>query len=55
MFDNRGVGASTGTPSISMEQMADDAINLNKATGFRQVDHFGFSMGGMVTQEIVLK
>jgi pimeloyl-ACP methyl ester carboxylesterase len=55
VFDNRGVGASTGTPSISMEQMADDAITFIKATGSRQVDLFGFSMGGMIAQEIVLK
>ncbi len=55
VFDNRGVGASTGTPSNSMEQMADDAIHFIKATGFSQVDLFGFSMGGMIAQEIVLK
>ena len=55
VFDNRGVGASTGTPSNSMEQTADDAIAFIKAMGFGQVDLFGFSMGGMVAQEVVLK
>jgi pimeloyl-ACP methyl ester carboxylesterase len=55
VFDNRGVGASTGRPSNSMEQMADDAIAFIKATGFSQVDLFGFSMGGMIAQEIALK
>jgi pimeloyl-ACP methyl ester carboxylesterase len=54
-FDNRGVGASSGSPSNSMEQMADDAITFIKAMGFQQVDLMGFSMGGMVAQEIVLK
>ncbi|TDN69950.1 pimeloyl-ACP methyl ester carboxylesterase [Paraburkholderia sp. BL10I2N1] len=54
-FDNRGVGASSGSPSNSIEQMADDAIAFIKAMGFKQVDLFGFSMGGMVAQEIVLK
>jgi pimeloyl-ACP methyl ester carboxylesterase len=54
-FDNRGIGASSGTPSSSMEQMADDAITFIKAKGFKQVDLFGFSMGGMIAQEIVLK
>lgn len=54
-FDNRGIGASTGSPSNSMEQMADDAITFIKAMGFNQVDLFGFSMGGMIAQEIVLK
>jgi pimeloyl-ACP methyl ester carboxylesterase len=55
VFDNRGVGASSGSPSNSMEQMADDAVNFIKAMGFKQVDLLGFSMGGMIAQEIVLK
>lgn len=55
VFDNRGVGASTGTPANTIEQMADDAIAFIKAKGFQQVDLFGFSMGGMISQEIVLK
>ncbi|MFZ6759002.1 alpha/beta fold hydrolase [Undibacterium sp. Ji50W] len=54
-FDNRGVGASSGTPANTIEQMADDAITFIKAKGFKQVDLFGFSMGGMIAQEIVLK
>jgi pimeloyl-ACP methyl ester carboxylesterase len=54
-FDNRGIGASSGSPSNSMEQMADDAITFIKAKEFKQVDLLGFSMGGMVAQEIVLK
>jgi pimeloyl-ACP methyl ester carboxylesterase len=54
-FDNRGVGASTGSPSNSIEQMADDAITFIKAMGFKQVDLLGFSMGGMIAQEIALK
>jgi len=54
-FDNRGVGSSTGKPANTIEQMADDAISFIKAKGFTQVDLFGFSMGGMIAQEIVLK
>ena len=53
-FDNRGIGASSGSPATSMEEMARDAITFIKAMGFDQVDLFGFSMGGMVAQEIVL-
>src|SRR5256885_12134967 len=53
-FDNRGVGASSGSPATSIEQMAKDAITFIKAMGFMQVDLFGFSMGGMIAQEIVL-
>jgi pimeloyl-ACP methyl ester carboxylesterase len=54
-FDNRGIGASSGSPSNSIEQMADDAITFIKAMGFQQVDLVGFSLGGMVAQEVVLK
>nr|WP_229507107.1 alpha/beta hydrolase [Pseudoduganella rivuli] len=55
VFDNRGVGASGGASPDSIEQMADDAISLIKALGYQRVDLFGFSMGGMISQEIVLK
>jgi pimeloyl-ACP methyl ester carboxylesterase len=41
----------TGT---SIEQMAMDAITFIKPMGFEQVDLFGFSMGVMIAQEIVL-
>ena len=54
-FDNRGVGASSGSPSNSMEQMADDAIAFIKAMNLQKVDLMGCSMGGMIAQEIVLK
>lgn len=54
-FDNRGIGASSGSPANSMEQMANDAITFIKAKGLTQVDLLGFSMGGMVAQEVVLK
>ncbi len=54
-FDNRGVGASTGNPARTIEQMADDAIAFIKVKGLTQVDLLGFSMGGMIAQEIALK
>ena len=54
-FDNRGIGASSGSPSSSIEQMADDAITFIQAMGLQQVDLLGFSLGGMVAQEVVLK
>jgi pimeloyl-ACP methyl ester carboxylesterase len=54
-FDNRGIGASSGSPSNSVEEMAMDAITFIQAMGFQQVDLLGFSLGGMVAQEIVLK
>lgn len=54
-FDNRGIGASSGSPSNTIEAMADDAITFIKAKGLQQVDLLGFSMGGMIAQEVVLK
>lgn len=54
-FNSRGIGSSSGSPADSIEQMADDAISFIKAKGFQQVDLLGFSMGGMVAQEVVLK
>lgn len=54
-FDNRGVGASTGTVPDSIEAMADDAVTFIKALGFDEVDVFSFSLGGMIAQALVVK
>ena len=51
-FDNRGVGASSGSTPTTIEQMARDAITFIHALGFDQVNLFGFSMGGMIAQVI---
>jgi pimeloyl-ACP methyl ester carboxylesterase len=51
-FDNRGVGASSGTTPATIEEMARDAVTFIRALGFDQVDLFGFSMGGMIAQVI---
>jgi pimeloyl-ACP methyl ester carboxylesterase len=51
-FDNRGVGASSGSTPTTIEQMASDAITFIRAFGLDQVDLFGFSMGGMIAQVI---
>jgi pimeloyl-ACP methyl ester carboxylesterase len=53
-FDSRGIGASSGAPATSIEQMATDAITFIRALGLEHVDLFGFSMGGMIAQEIAL-
>jgi pimeloyl-ACP methyl ester carboxylesterase len=54
-FDNRGVGASSGSTPTTIEEMATDAVTFIRALGFDQVDLFGFSMGGMITQVIAHK
>src|SRR5919197_333722 len=51
-FDNRGVGASSGSTPTTIEEMARDAITFIRALGFDQVDLLGFSMGGMIAQVI---
>jgi pimeloyl-ACP methyl ester carboxylesterase len=51
-FDNRGVGASSGSTPTTIEAMARDAVTFIRALGFDQVDLFGFSMGGMIAQVI---
>jgi pimeloyl-ACP methyl ester carboxylesterase len=51
-FDNRGVGASSGSTPNSIEAMARDAVGFVRALGFDQVDLLGFSMGGMIAQVI---
>ena len=51
-FDNRGVGASSGSTPTTIQEMARDAVTFIRALGFDQVDLFGFSMGGMIAQVI---
>jgi pimeloyl-ACP methyl ester carboxylesterase len=51
-FDNRGVGASSGSTPASIEAMAEGAVAFIRALAFDQVDLFGFSMGGMIAQVI---
>ncbi len=54
-FDNRGVGASSGSTPTTIEEMASDAVAFIRGLGFDQVDLFGFSMGGMIAQVIAQK
>lgn len=53
-FDYRGVGATTGEQGISIPDMAKDAIAFIQALGYKQVDIVAFSMGGFITQELLL-
>jgi pimeloyl-ACP methyl ester carboxylesterase len=53
-FDNRGVGASTGTTPSDFTQMAHDAIAFLEALGHDRVDVLGFSIGSFVAQELAL-
>jgi pimeloyl-ACP methyl ester carboxylesterase len=53
-FDYRGVGATTGKQGTSIPDMAKDTIAFIRALGYDQVDILSFSMGGFITQEILL-
>lgn len=54
-FDQRGVGASSGTVPRTLEEAADDAYTFVRALGLERIDIFSFSMGGMIAQDLVLK
>ncbi len=50
IFNNTGVGQTSGTTPDSMYQMAEDAGAFISTLGARCVDLLGFSLGGMVAQ-----
>lgn len=53
--DYRGIGASSGTAPVTIDEMARDAITLVRALGFEKIDLLGFSLGGFVAQDVALK
>lgn len=53
-FDYRGVGATTGEQGTSIADMTTDAGAFIHALGYKQVDIVAFSMGGFITQELLL-
>jgi pimeloyl-ACP methyl ester carboxylesterase len=54
LVDYRGVGRSGGETPDSMPGMAADMIAFVKALGLKEIDLFGFSIGGMVAQQVAL-
>jgi pimeloyl-ACP methyl ester carboxylesterase len=55
LFNNAGVSSSSGEVPTTFEQMGANAIAFIKALGLKLVDVLGFSIGGMVAQEITLQ
>ena len=55
LFNNAGVSSSSGEVPTTFEQMAANAIAFIKVLGLKHVDVLGFSIGGMVAQEITLQ
>ena len=55
LFDNAGVSSSSGEVPTTFEEMGANAIAFINALGLKPVDVLGFSIGGMVAQEIALQ
>jgi len=55
LFDNAGVSSSSGEVPETFEQMGANAIAFVNALGLKQVDVLGFSIGGLIAQEITLQ
>ncbi len=55
LFDGRGIGRSGGTTPDDVGAMADDAAAFIDALGERHVDLLGFSLGGMVAQQMLIE
>ena len=55
LFNNAGIASSSGEVPPSIPQMGVNAIDFIRALGLSKVDVLGFSIGGMVAQEIALQ
>jgi len=55
-FDHRGIGRSESLfPAYTTEAMADDALSVLDALHLDAVHVYGFSLGGMVAQQLALR
>jgi pimeloyl-ACP methyl ester carboxylesterase len=53
LLDNRGIGRSDGDTPGNVAAMAGDAIAFIEALALPRVDVLGFSLGGMVAQQVL--
>jgi pimeloyl-ACP methyl ester carboxylesterase len=54
LFNNAGISSSSGTVPESIEEMASNAAAFIRALGLEQADVLGFSMGGLIAQELAI-
>lgn len=54
LFEGAGVGASGGKTPATVAGMANDCVAFCRALGLRAVDVVGFSLGGMIAQQMAL-
>ena len=52
LFDNIGIGYTSGQPRDSIDGFADGAIEFIDALGLHEVDLLGWSLGGVVAQAV---
>src|ERR1700739_1748700 len=55
LFTNTGFASSSAEVPTTFEQMGANAIAFSRALGLNKADVLGFSIGGMVAQEIALQ
>jgi pimeloyl-ACP methyl ester carboxylesterase len=55
LFESAGIGRSTGAVPNSIPEMARHAFAFIAALGLTRVDMLGFSLGGMVAQQIAVE
>jgi pimeloyl-ACP methyl ester carboxylesterase len=54
LFNNAGVSSSSGEVPTSVEEMAANAVAFIRALRLDQVDVLGFSLGGLIAQEVAI-
>ncbi|WP_250517132.1 alpha/beta hydrolase [Caballeronia sp. INDeC2] len=54
LFNNAGISSSSGTVPESIEDMAANAAAFIDALDLKQVDVLGFSMGGLIAQQLAI-
>ncbi|MBX5161743.1 alpha/beta hydrolase [Rhizobium sp. NZLR8] len=54
LFNNAGISSTSGEVPTSIEEMAINAAVFIKALGLTEVDVLGFSLGGLVAQELAI-
>ncbi len=55
LFDNAGIGRSSGEVPVTVAGMAKHAASFLDGLGIETCDVLGFSLGGMVAQQLVLE
>ena len=55
LFDNAGVGASGGKTPYTVKEMTEQCVAFCRALGLKAMHVVGFSLGGMIAQQLALE